>query len=161
VEVVKAKITEWLTPLLKEKDLYLVDIKQSMSKKIEVYIDSDTGVGIDDCATISRQLEKQIDGSGLLPENYILEVSSPGMSNPLKVPRQYKKRIGRVLEIVKTDGTALEGELLEANDMQIKLREIKPEKKKKDKKNATPEEAPQEWILKYEDIKKALIQFKF
>lgn len=147
--------------MLKEKDLYLVDIKQSMSKKIEVYIDSDTGVGIDDCATISRQLEKQIDGSSLLPENYILEVSSPGMSNPLKVPRQYKKRIGRVLEIVKTDGTALEGQLMEADETQIKLREVKAEKKKKDKKNPVPEKAPQEWILKYDDIKKALIQFKF
>lgn len=147
--------------MLKEKDLYLVDIKQSMSKKIEVYIDSDAGVGIDECATISRQLEKLIDGSGLLPENYILEVSSPGMSNPLKVPRQYKKRIGRVLEIVKTDGTALEGELLEAGETAIKLREIKAEKKKKDKKNLVPEEAPKEWTLKYEEIKKALIQFKF
>jgi hypothetical protein len=75
------------------------------------------------------------------------------------VPRQYKKRIGRTLHIIKTDGTEQEGELLAADDEKIKLREIaKPVKKKKGPKNQEKPEAPKEFELKYTDIKKAVIQ---
>src|SRR4051812_19460781 len=122
-ETVKGKIEEWLRPELDERNLFLVDVKFPMGRQIEVYIDSDTGVQISECATISRLLEKNLDESGLVPENYILEVSSPGMTNPLKLPRQYKRRIGRVLEVVLNDGTSLEGELVEVNEDKIKLRE--------------------------------------
>src|SRR5581483_6986185 len=115
-DTVKSHIEGWIKPALNEKNLFLVDIKFSMGRKIEVYIDSDEGVHIDDCAEISRFLEKHLDGSGIVPTNYILEVSSPGMSNPLKVPRQYKKRLGRMLEVVKTDGTRLEAQLVSADD---------------------------------------------
>ena len=161
-DIVKDKVREWLTPLLEEKNLFLVDVKISMGKKIEVYVDSDEGIHIDDCAGISRFLEKHLDGSGIVPDNYILEVSSPGMDNPLKVPRQYKRRIGRILEVVKNDGTNIEGQLLEADAEKILLREIKEEpKKKKGNKPAEPVEAPKEFALKYDEIKKAVLQFKF
>jgi ribosome maturation factor RimP len=158
---VKSKIENWLQPLLEEKNLFLVDVKFSMGRKIEVYVDSDEGIHIDDCALISRYLEKHLDGSGIVPDNYILEVSSPGMNNPLKVPRQYKKRIGRVLEVVKTDGTALEGQLVQADEEKILLREVKPEVKKNKKRDAATEEAPKEYVLSYSDIKKAVLQFQF
>ncbi len=148
-EDIKEKIEGWLQPVLDEKNLFLVEIKVSLGKKIEVYLDSDTGIHIDDCAFISRFLEKHLDEGGLVPANYILEVSSPGMSNPLRVPRQYKRRIGRVLEIVKTDGTNLEAQLLEADDEKIKLKEVKEEPKKKRKPGqATDEEEAKEYVLK-------------
>jgi len=90
-----------------------------------------------------------------------LDVSSPGMSNPLRIPRQYKKRIGRILEIVKTDGVSLEAQLMSADDEKIVLKEIaKPVKKVKGKK-AEEKEEPKEFELKYSEIKKALIQLKF
>jgi len=160
-EIVKQKIAEWLQPLLQEKNLFLVDVRISMGRKIEVFADSDTGITIDECALISRLVESHLDGSGLVPDNYILDSSSPGMSNALKVPRQYKKRIGRIFEVDKTDGTHIEAELLEASDEQIKLREVKEELKKKDKKKGIKEEEPKEYIIKYSDIKKAVLQFKF
>jgi len=168
-ETVQSKIEEWLQPLLEEKNLFLVDVKFSMGKKIEVYVDSDTGIHIDECAFISRFLEQNLDGSGLVPDNYILEVSSPGMSNSLKVPRQYKRRIGRMFEIVKNDGTTLEAELVAADDEKITLREIKIEKKRKvgsgeliavtKSKNAAPE--TKEYELRYDEIKRAVLQFNF
>ena len=160
-EIVKQKIAEWLAPLLEEKNLFLVDVRISMGRKIEVFADSDTGITIEECALISRLVESHLDGSGLVPDNYILDSSSPGMTNALKVPRQYKKRIGRVLEIDKMDGTHLDATLLEANDDQIKLQEIKPELKKKDKKKGVKEEEPKEYVVKYSEIKKAVLQFKF
>jgi ribosome maturation factor RimP len=160
-EIVKQKIAEWLQPLLGEKNLFLVDVRISMGRKIEVFADSDAGITIDECALISRLVESHLDGSGLVPDNYILESSSPGMGNALKVPRQYKKRIGRIFEIDKNDGTHIEAELIEANDEQVKLREVKEELKKKDKKKGVVEEAPKEYVIKYSDIKKAVLQFKF
>jgi len=160
-EIVKQKIAEWLQPLLEEKNLFLVDVRISMGRKIEVFADSDADITIDECALISRLVESHLDGSGLVPDNYILESSSPGMGNALKVPRQYKKRIGRIFELDKNDGTHIEAELIEANDEQIKLREVKEELKKKDKKKGIAEEAPKEYVIKYGDIKKAVLQFKF
>ena len=160
-EAVKNKIEEWLQPMLNEKNLFLVDIKFPMGRQIEVYVDSDKGIHISECAEISRFLEKDLDGSGLVPENYILEVSSPGMDNPLRVPRQYKRRVGQVLEVTKTDGVQVVGELLEVNDVSIKLRDVPEEKSKtqKAKSKETPELKEHE--LKFEEIKKAVIQFKF
>ena len=157
---VKNSVEAWLKPELDAKNLFFVDIKISMGKKIEVYIDSDTGVHIDDCAQISRFLEKLLDGSGLVPENYILEVSSPGMDNPLKVPRQYKRRIGRILQVLKTDGVMIAAALTEVNETGIKLTEVVEEKKKKSKIKEEPQE-PKEYDLKFEEIKRALLQFKF
>lgn len=155
--------------MLQEKDLFLVDIKFSQGKRIEVYADSDEGIHISDCAELSRFIEKNLDGSGLVPENYILEVSSPGMGNPLRVPRQYKRRIGRMLEVVKNDGTTIEAELIEVNDSGIKLREVVAVKSKtqraKEKKAAGGKqqtaEPSQEWQINFTEIKKATIQFKF
>jgi ribosome maturation factor RimP len=161
-ETVKGKIEEWLRPELEERNLYLVEIKFPMGRQIDVYIDSDTGVQISECATISRLLEKKLDESGLVPDNYILEVSSPGMTNPLKLPRQYKRRIGSVLEVVKTDGTQLEGELVEAEEGQIKLRQVAEVKKgKKPGAKKKESEEPKEYVVKMEEIKRAVVQLKF
>lgn len=161
-ELIKSKIEEWLVPILAAKNFFLVDVKLSLGgKKVEVYVDSDTGIQIDECAAISRQLEEHLDSSGLIPENYTLEVSSPGMSNPLRVPRQYKRRIGRTLEIVRTNGETFEAELLEANEDGIKLREKAAAKKKGKKVKGEEPPAPKEYELKYSDIKKATLQFNF
>lgn len=161
-ETIKNKIEEWVQPLLTEKNLFLVDIKFPQGRQIDVYVDSDEGIHISECAEVSRFIEKKLDESGLVPENYILEVSSPGMSNPLKVPRQYKRRVGRILEIVTTAGKQIEAELIAVDDEKIVLRKVQPvEKKKKKKDEETLAPAAEEIVLPYSEIKKALIQFKF
>jgi len=159
----KEQIGEWLVPLLEEMGLFLVDVKTAGKAKVEVYADGDTGITISQCADISRFLEQHLDGSGLVSDHYTLDVSSPGMDNPLRVPRQYRKRIGRTLHIIRTDGTEIEAELVAADDQKIKLRELaKPEKKKK-KVAVSPSPSERagvrlEFELKYSDIKKAVIQ---
>jgi ribosome maturation factor RimP len=158
----RQQIEEWLRPLLEEKNLFLVDIKLSGKAKVEVYADADDGITIEQCAEISRFLEKHLDGSGLVSDHYMLDVSSPGMSNPLKVPRQYKRRIGRILEILKTDGTELEGELVAVSDESIMLKtQVKEVKKKKGVKTEEKPEEPKTFDLKYAEIKRALIQLKW
>lgn len=158
-ELIREKISEWLLPLMAERDFFLVDVRFPMGRKIEVYIDTDEGIHIDECAEVSRHLEKHLDGSGLVPENYILEVSSPGMSNPLKVARQYRKRIGRTLDIVKTDGQKIEAELVAADENQITIRELPKTVKKKKTEQTT--DALKEWQLPYGEIKKAVVVFNF
>jgi ribosome maturation factor RimP len=152
----KEKIAEWIGPYLAEQDLFLVDVKVQGGKKVEVFVDGDEGIKISQCAELSRFIESHLDGSGLVSEHYTLDVSSPGMSNPLKVPRQYKRRIGRELSVVKMDGSALEVVLREVRDNGILVEKIiqKPTKSKK-KKEADKEEVKNEpFEVKFDDIKK-------
>jgi ribosome maturation factor RimP len=160
---VKEQIAQWLQPQLDEKDAFLVDVKVLLGgKKLEVYVDTDKGIDILSCAELSRTIEKHLDGAGIVPENYTLDVSSPGMTNPLKVPRQYKKRIGRILEVWQNDGTFTEGILNEATDTNIVLEKVIKEKKKPKKNAPQPEpEIPAVYNIKHSDIKKALIQLNW
>lgn len=158
---VKELIEKWLEPVLQDPSIFLVEVKVLLGgKRVEVFLDTDTGIGIDQCAAISRQLEKNIEESGLLPENYVLEVSSPGMNNPLKVPRQFKKRIGKELDIWTKDGTFTAGTLKQATDNEIVIEKtIKNSKKKKTE--TTSQEAPQTVVIEYKNIKKALLHFNW
>lgn len=161
-QLVRLKLEEWLKPELDRHNLFFVDIKFSAGKRIEVYIDSDEGVHISECASISRFLEAKLEECNLVPENYILEVSSPGMSNPLKVPRQYKRRLGKKLQVIKNDGSEIEGEVIQVDDEKIRLRKsIEKPKSKKGKATEALWDETEEYELSYKDIKKALIPFKF
>lgn len=157
----KGQIAEWLAPMLEEQNLFLVDVKQS-GKKIEIFADGDNGITISQCAALSRLAESHLDGSGLVSDDYELDVSSPGMTSPLKLPRQYKRRIGQTFDIVKTDGTALEGILESVNDDFIVLKSIpKAVKKTSKKKPIEAQEEVKTFELKYSEIKKATLQFKW
>src|SRR3954464_14928510 len=86
---------------------FIVDILASLKgqKKILVLVDSDRGLHIDECAEISRKLSKALDDSGFMEENYMLEVSTPGVEHPLKLKRQYIKNIGRNVKVKLADKT--------------------------------------------------------
>jgi ribosome maturation factor RimP len=89
-------------------------------KKLLVVVDGDQGVSIDDCATLSRELSKELDESTLVDESYTLEVSTPGLDQPLKLKRQYVKNIGRRLKVKMADKIE-EGKLDTVNDEGITL----------------------------------------
>ncbi len=157
---VKEAIRSWLSSELESRNFFLVDVRISMGRKIEVYIDSDPGIQIEECAQISRFLESRLDENNkLVPENYILEVSSPGMSNPLKVPRQFKKRIGRRLDVTLTDGSRLEAILRAADEQGVELEEYLPPLKPSKKTVVRPE--ARHWSLPYSALKKVLLHFEF
>jgi ribosome maturation factor RimP len=102
---------------------FVVDVVVSAKRapgKVLLLVDSDQGITIDDCAEISRQLSQALDESPLLTDNYLLEVSTPGVDHPLRLKRQYVKNIGRKLRIKQGDKT-LEGKLTEVNDERIVL----------------------------------------
>jgi len=100
--------------------LFLVDVKVRAGNKIIVYVDGDTGFTIDECANLSRYIESKLDRD---TEDYELEVSSPGVTQPLKVERQYKKNIGKQLQILLRDGIKRTGTLLNSDKHRIQIEE--------------------------------------
>lgn len=119
------RIDEWLAPKLEELDAYLVEVRHNpASRRIEVYLDrdaADKGIDLDACASVSRFLETYLDHAEGVPRDYVLEVSSPGMGNPFKVLRQYRKYIGREVDVVLLDGRKLQGILAEVSEEGIEL----------------------------------------
>ena len=104
--------------------IFPVEIKISHANDIKVFLDADDGITIEKCAQVNKALYKYIEESGLFPDgNFSLEVSSPGVDEPLKLYRQYKKNIGRKIEVVMNDGTTIEGKLLSVTDDEIVIEE--------------------------------------
>ena len=108
-----------------------VTVTSRPPRKLLVLVDADQGITIDDCAEISRQLSKNLDDTGLIEENFFLEVSTPGVEHPLKLKRQYQKNIGRRLK-VKVADKIIEGKLEEVSDEKIKLAQETGQGKKKE-----------------------------
>lgn len=92
------KIEELVAPILIPFDAFLIDIHIGIGEKrrvIQIFIDTDIGITIDQCATISKQLSTSIDAQRIFNDSYILQVSSPGVEKSLRLLRQYHKNIGR------------------------------------------------------------------
>jgi ribosome maturation factor RimP len=82
---------------------------------IEVRIDRRDGVGVtvDDCSRMSRALEAKLDGSGLVSERYVLQVSSPG-DRPLRSPAEWRRFVGRWVSVLAPEhGGRFEGKLMD------------------------------------------------
>jgi len=117
-------------------DCYIVEVKISASKKIEVYLDRDEGISFEICRKVSRYIEEKIDTSLEFGEKYTLEVSSPGIGSPLKLLKQYYKNIGRKVVVKTLDSTVTKGVMKEVSDDFI-LVEVTSGKKNSKKKIIT------------------------
>ena len=159
------EITDRIEKLLEEKytsdeafsDCFTVDIEFSVSKKLCVFIDSDSGFTFEKCQKISRYLEQVIDENGWLGEKYVLEVSSPGIGRPLKFPRQYASNAGRSLAVNLVDQEQpVTGKILSADDKQVILVNTVIEKVEKKKTEVLVETA-----IPYDRIVKAVVKLDF
>lgn len=94
--------TELVTPIIEENNFELVDVeyvKEGADFYLRVYADKEGGINIDDCVLISRALEAKLDEADKIKDAYILEVSSPGLTRPLKKEKDFKRSIGKLIEI--------------------------------------------------------------
>jgi ribosome maturation factor RimP len=115
------QVQKLLQPLLVD-DIFLVDMKIKPTNNFKIYLDADSGLGIEKCIRINRALYKIMEEMGIYPDgDFSLEVSSPGLGEPLKLHRQYVKNIGREVEVTLNDGAAHEGKLLSATEEQIEI----------------------------------------
>lgn len=129
-----AIIREMAEASLPEADLFIVDVAVSDSAvrpKITVLADGTNGITIDQCATISRRINKRIVEAFGEEISYVLEVSSPGVDFPLTQLKQYQRNIGRSLKVKLQDGTEKTGKLEEVTESGIGLLEEIKQKGKK------------------------------
>ena len=151
------KIVEDLlqTALDERQDLFLIDFSLSGDNAIKIVVDGDNGVLVEDCMFISRAIEHNIDRE---EHDFSLEVLSSGAATPLVLPRQYKKHVGRNLEVKTLDSQSLEGELTNVNDEGVvltwKTREPKPVGKGK-------VTVTKEANVAFDHIKEAIVKIKF
>ncbi len=99
---IEEKCTQLVIPIIEAGNYELVDVeyvKEGADYYLRVYADKDGGINIDDCVEISRALEKRLDEEDFISDAYILEVSSPGLTRPLKKEKDFERSIGKKIEI--------------------------------------------------------------
>jgi len=157
---IKEHLILLLDPFLEEGRIFVVDIiikPSKVSQKISILVDSDEGITIQECTSISRRLAKQLEELEVFTEAYTLEVSSPGLDQPLILPRQYRKNVGRNLKVTLKTGEIVSGKLVEASDEIIRI--TLPEPKKKPKVPVDP--TLLEKTIDLEMISKAMVEISF
>jgi ribosome maturation factor RimP len=148
-----------------EPDLFLVEIRIKPTNNIKVYIDGDQGISIEKLVQFNRKMYKQLEEEN--PNgDFSLEVSSPGLDEPLQLHRQYLKNIGRLVEVVDKEGVKKEGKLISATESEVVLEEIKARLTGKNKNNQVGQGKgkKQETIqhcIPFDNIKTTKIQIKF
>lgn len=151
----REKVIDLLNEGLKEKpSVFLIDLTITDAFKIIVTLDGDNGVVLQDCIDVSRSIEHNLDRE---EQDFSLEVASVGVGSPLKLVRQYKKNIGRML-IVKLAESTIEAELVDANDEFITLAWEAREPKKLGKGKETVQKKQE---IPYTDIKEAIVTVIF
>lgn len=131
--------------------MFIVNVKIKPTNNIKLYLDADGGLSVGKSAEINRKLYKLIEAEAMFPDgDFSLEVSSPGVDEPLLSDRQYKKNIGRTVLITPAEGKDILGLLKEVLEDKLVL-EVKVPKKKE----TTLVEVP------LADIKKTVVQITF
>lgn len=151
----KEEIESIVKLLIEGTEAFLVDVDVKPGNLIRVYIDEPMGISLEECVRVSRAIESSLDRDA---EDFDLQVSSPGLDNPLLVLPQYKKNIGRELKIETSSGTRLTGELISVGDKGIKLNAKVRLKPKGAKKSITDFQMVE---LRYDEIKIAKVNLQF
>lgn len=149
VITVEKKLNELLSEL---PGYFVVETSVKPTNNIRVFVDADQGATIDQLSRINRALYKWVEENLFPNGDFSIEVSSPGLDEPLMLDRQYLKNIGRMVDIVLKNGLKKEGKLISVSENEIVIEEERGKGKKK--------EIIQHIILK-EEIKTTKVQVKF
>jgi ribosome maturation factor RimP len=146
------QVTAKLESLIEGSTLFLVDIKIKPTNNFKIFLDGDSGVTIEAVSKLNRALYKYMEESELFPDgDFSLEVSSPGVDEPLKFLRQYKKNLGRKVEITLNEGEQpVEGKLIEATEEEVTIEEVIGKKKE-----------TKQTVIPFSNIKKTVVQISF
>ncbi len=145
-------IHELLKAKFEDTDYFLVDLNIDSHNNIRVAVDTPSGISVEGCKEINRFLERNLDRE---EDDFALIVSSPDLSKPLKVHKQYIKNIGRDLEVT-TNDKEITGTLTKVTDSEIELEyeEVTKEGKKKVK-------TIKQEVIAMDAIKKAKVVISF
>lgn len=101
-ETYEQKAEALILPIVEAQGFELVDVeyvKEGSNYYLRAYIDKPQGITVDDCEIVSRAFSQKLDEEDFIEEAYIMEVSSPGLGRPLKKEKDYKRSMGKELEI--------------------------------------------------------------
>ncbi|TXJ24973.1 MAG: ribosome maturation factor [Chitinophagaceae bacterium] len=150
IQVLEQKVNALIAA---DKDVFLVEIRIKPTNNVKVFLDSDLGISIDRLIQYNRALYKQLEEENIFPGgDFSLEVSSPGLDEPLKMHRQYLKNTGRFVEVLQLDGVKREGKLISTTETEIVIEEEKGKGKKKELVQHS---------IPFSEIKTTKVQIKF
>mgnify|MGYP000136419447 CR=1 FL=1 len=101
-EIYEQKTEEILNPIMEELEFELVDVeyvKEGSMWYLRAYIDKPGGITVNDCEAVSRRLSDILDEKDFIEDSYVLEVSSPGLGRPLKKEKDFKRSLGKEVDI--------------------------------------------------------------
>ncbi len=136
-----------------EPDIFLVEVRIKPVNNIKVFIDGDQGVNIEKLVQYNRRLYRQLEEENMYPNgDFSLEISSPGLDEPLKNYRQYLKNIGRFVEVTDSEDLKTEGKLIGAGENEIVVEVTTGKGKKMETVQHT---------ISFSEIKSTRVQIKF
>ncbi len=150
----KEKVEQLIAEGVQGTDIFLVKLTVSSNNDINVLLDSDAGLTLENCRTVSRAIESNLDRE---EEDFSLTVSSAGVGEPL-VLRQYKKNVGRKVKVTLTDGEIIEAKMVAADDQGVELEWKSREKKPTGKGKIT---VVNKRLLEYQNIKQTVVLITF
>jgi len=150
----KEKVEQLISEGVEGTDIFLVKLTVSSSNDINVLLDSDSGLTLANCRTVSRTIESNLDRE---EEDFSLTVSSAGIGEPL-VLRQYKKNVGRKVQVTLIDGEIIEAKMVEVDDKGVELEWKSREKKPTGKGKIT---VVNNRLLDYQSIKQTIVLITF
>ena len=150
----KAKVIELIGQIMEDETAYfVVSVKVKPTNNIKIFLDGDEGIAIDKCIFFNRKIYKSIEELGWFPEgDFSLEISSPGVDEPLLFARQYKKNIGRKVEVTLNDETKMMGVLTTVADKDIIIEWTEGKGKKA---------VQHQSMIPFENIKQTIVQIQF
>ena len=154
LNILKEKVEQLIAEGVEGTDIFLVKLTVSSSNDINVLLDSDSGLTLSDCRSISRAIESSLDRED---EDFSLTVSSAGVGEPL-VLRQYKKNVGRKVRVTLIDGEIIEAKMVAADDQGVELEWKSREKKPSGKGKLT---VLNKRLLEYQNIKQTVVLITF
>jgi len=158
VIAVEKKLGELLTEL---PGYFMVEISVKPTNNIKVFVDADQGAAIDHLSRINRALYKWVEENLFPNGDFSIEVSSPGLDEPLKLDRQYLKNIGRMVEIVLKNGLKEEGKLISVSENEVVIEEEKARPTGSSGRGKGKKKEVIQHIILKEEIKTTKVQVKF
>lgn len=97
-----SKLTSLIQPVVEDLGYEFVGLEYSSNPKnpaLVLYIDQDSGIAVEDCEKVSREVASLLDVEDPIPGNYVLEVSSPGLDRPLFSLAQFEQFTGSMAQV--------------------------------------------------------------
>lgn len=127
MDILSQKLREIILPVLKAQDVELVDLHlkgRPGNQTVKVYIEAETGVTLETCTQVSRMVSDELDVADLMPGKYRLEVSSPGVTRPLKTSADFRRNLNRHVRITlesELESEEISGQIVDVAEKSIEI----------------------------------------